>query len=87
MRHVDRQKMISELIELFYTFYMSAHDSLLFLENTDITIDLDVRKLFIVKISEGGWNLIFALMIEQNIKGASIIVELELCSHGLFNPP
>ena len=66
---------------------MSAHDSLLLLEYTNISIHFNVRKLFIVKISEGGWNLIFALMIEENVECAGIIVELELSPHWLFDPP
>lgn len=79
--------MVCQLIELLDTFYVSPYDCLLLLEYPNVSIHFDVGKLFIVKISEGGWNLIFALMIEKDVKCAGIIVELELSPHWLFYPP
>ena len=43
---------------------MRAYDGFFLLKNADVTIDLSVAELFVIKVAKGCWNLVFAFVIE-----------------------
>ena len=56
--------MVRQLIKFLDPLDVSANYGLLFLEHPDIAIHLDVSKLLIKEISEGGRHLIFTFVVE-----------------------
>jgi hypothetical protein len=76
--------MISELVKLIQFLDGRANNSLLFLENSDCSKDLDVTKLFVVKASECHWDSVLVFVIEKDIKDAGVVVDLKDGSCWLF---
>ena len=79
--------MIGHLIELLYTLDMRSHNSLLLLEDPNVSIYLCIAELVIIEVTQGRGHLILSLMVEKNMKGACVVVNFELSSHGLVHSP
>ena len=77
--------MVCKLVELFNSLNVSANNRFFLLEDSDITVNFNVAELFIVKVSEGCWDLVLTFMIEKHIKRSCVVVYFELSSHRLFN--
>lgn len=77
--------MIGHLVELLYTLDMSPYDSLFLLEDPNITIYFCITELVVIEVTQGRGHLILSLMVEKNMKGACVIVNLELGSHWLVH--
>ena len=78
--------MIRHFIKLLDPFDERAHDSLLFLEDADVAVDLCVAKLVIVEVPKCCRYLVLALMVEEHVERARVIVDFELCAHRLLDP-
>ena len=79
--------MVTDLIKFLNPLYVRPDNRLLILENSDVSVDLYIGELLVVEVSEGGGHLILALVIEEDIIGMGVIINLELGPHGLLKAP
>jgi len=77
--------MVGQLIKLLDLLNMRTDNGLLFLEYSDIAINFNIGELLVLEVLERSGNLVFALMIEQNVECACVIVDFELSSHWFFD--
>ena len=77
--------MIRQLVKLLYPLDVSAHDSFFLLENTDITINLGVAKLIVVKIAKSSGHLVLAFVVKKHMECTCVIVYFELRPHRLLH--
>ena len=56
--------MVGEFIEFVHSFDIGTYNSLFFLKDPDITIDLSIGKLLIVEVPEGRGDLVFTFVVE-----------------------
>jgi len=76
--------MVGKLIKLLYSLNVSAHDSLLLLEHTDVAVYLSIAELVVLKVSQRRRYLVLALVVEKHVEGSRVIINLELCPHRLL---
>lgn len=79
--------MVANLIKFLYALYVRPDDRFLILEHSDVSVDLYIGELVVVEVSEGGGHLILALVIEEDVIGMGVIINLELSPHGLLKAP
>ncbi len=79
--------MVADLVKLLDALDVRPDYRLLVLENSNVSVDFNIGELFIVEVSEGCGHLILALVIEENVIGMCVIINLELGPHGLLKAP
>ena len=77
--------MVGHLVKLFDALDVRAHDRLLLLKDTDVTVDLSIAELLVIEVAQGRGHLILALMVEQDVERTSIVIDLKLGAHWLLN--
>lgn len=82
--HEHLQQMVRHLVKLLNLLNMRANDCLLLLKDSDGPIDLHIHETLIVEIFESHWNLVFSLLVEDNLEYTSVVRNLEECAHGLL---
>jgi hypothetical protein len=78
---------VTDLIKFLDSLNVRPYDRLLILENSDVSVNLNIGKLLVVEVSEGGGYLIFTLVIEEDVISMCVIINLELGPHGLLKAP
>ena len=73
--------MVCKLIELLYLPDVSTNDGFLFFVNSNVSEDLHVCELLILKFSKSCRNLMSVLLIEDNLKNSGIIIDLKSNPH------
>lgn len=76
--------MVCQLIELFNSFDVSTDNGFIFLEDSDGSINLNIRELFVFKLFQSSGNFVFLLLVEDDFKSSGIIVDLKNSAHGLL---
>ena len=79
--------MICYLIEFVDPFDVRADYGLLLLEHPDISVNLDIRELLIVKAPQCCGHLVLTLVIEQHVVSVRVVVDFELSAHRLLQTP
>ena len=79
--------MVANFIKFLNALNVRPDDRLLILEHSDVSVDFYIGELLVVEVSEGGRHLILALVIEEDVIGMSVIINLELGPHWLLKSP
>ena len=85
MRHVSRQEVIGHLVKLLNALDVCADDSLLFFEDSDVTVHFSVAELIIIEVPQRCRHLVLALVVEDDVERASVVIDFELSAHRFLN--
>lgn len=84
MSNEDLQEMVGNFLKLLNLSDVCPHNRLLFLIHADSSEHLCVHELAVIKVSQGRRQLTLLLLIENDLRCASIIVDLKDDSHLLL---
>ena len=84
MSDEDLQEVVGHFLKLLNLSDMCPHNRLLFLIHSDGSEHLSLHELAVIKVPQGRRQLTLLFLIENNLGGAGIIVDLEDDSHLLL---
>lgn len=85
MSDVSGQEMVCHFIEFLNALYMGPHNGFFLFKNPDVSVNLCIAKLVVVKVPQSSWNLIFPLVVKKYEKGSCVVIDFKLCAHWLLH--
>lgn len=78
--HEDLEEVVGDLIKIWDLMDALSNNPLLILEHSHLSVQLHIASLFVIKALECFWDHILIFMIEEYTEGASVIIDLKVCS-------